>query len=1216
MRSLLKPVLVVLVLWFLAVSAFSRAPLKGYANTEPGSVEIVIKSKKLKNSFGRIAVTQPQSSNSRPFAAVAKPDIKYTTSNIYVRNITIPALAPTNTGGAVPATIYSETKVIAGTGQFGTVNGNAVSAQFKLPYGISVDADGNIFISEAGGGIRMISAAGQVSSLGTDGLPGPPFDVPKFNNPHGVVKDKNGNLFVANFNNHNILKITPSGTVSVFAGVLFAGTADGPGDVANIISPNGIAIDKDDNLYVSDGNNAIRKILPSGYVYTLAGQPLAGAADGQGPLAQFNHPGGLAVDNEGNIYVADQSNFSIRKITPNGFVTTIAGGTLGTADGIGAAAQFQHPTGITVDQSGNLYVVDNNNGTVRRIAPDGEVKTIAGGGPVGVESGVGTDVHFAEPDGIAIGPDGNLYVAEYGKNSIKQVIATGYTIDKPLPDGLTFNPRTGIITGTPTVLWPRTDYTITAYNAGGSDKFVLSIEVNDIAPPEIGAGDVSGIIATCVGSASVNYQQFTVSEINLTDDVIATAPENFEISLSPNSGYSSGVIIPLADLQLPPDGDGITVYVRSASTAPVGNPTGNVILKSTGAADVAVPVSGVVKPILTPAVTAEQVGAACPGQAVNFKANPVNGGINPVYRWFINNIDQNKTGPTFTTPATIVVTDNVTVKLTNTSDCTTSPTVTSPPLSPVYKPSATPSITITQADMVCPGEVVTFNASPQGGGANPTYRWLINGVYQNNATGLSFIAPATIAATDKINAELTNTTDCTSQATVSSLPLSPAYKQTTTPTVTVTQAFLVCPGQTVTFNASPQSQGTNPAYRWLLNGVYQEGVTGLSFAAPATITTADKITFELTNTTDCTSQPTVVSAPISPVYKPIVTPTVTVTQATAAVCPGQVVSFNANPQNEGTNPIYRWMINGVYQSNFPGPSFIAPATITAADKITVQLFNMTDCLGSGAVLSPPVSPVYSIPTPLAVSVFAPAVYPVCEGTSQTFTATVSPNNVGSLTYQWQLNQVNVGSNSNQYTSSTLKNGDALTCTVSTGAQCTVPSTSNGFTVQTLALPTVAFNGDVFIKKGESVTVFPSVSGNVVNYNWSPSIGLNNPVTQNPIASPTETTIYTLTITSAGGCPASASIKVNVLDQMVVPNTFTPNGDGVNDTWSIPALAAYPDCRVNVYNRYGAGIFTSIGYAKNWNGSFNGYVLPAGTYYYTIDLKDGKKPLSGYVVLLK
>ncbi|AYL96400.1 gliding motility-associated C-terminal domain-containing protein [Mucilaginibacter celer] len=1337
----------------------------------------------------RIAVVKP---NDTSPPVVAKPDIKYTTPNVYVRNIPILPLKPTNTGGDVPATIYGETKVVAGTGQFGTVNGDAANAQFKLPYGISMDADGNTYIAESGGGIRMISASGQVTSLGTDALPGPPFNVPKLNNPHGVVKDKAGNLFVANYSNHNILKITPSGTVTIFAGINQAGTADGPGNVANIINPNGIAIDKDDNLYVTDGNNAIRKISPTGYVFTLAGQPSAGTADGQGRAAKFKKPAGIAVDKDGNIYVADQGGFVIRKITPNGFVSTIAGnGTYSSGDGNGTAAGFQGPFGIAVDASGNVYVTDTGIGTVRQISPDGEVKTVTEGGPVSVDTGAGNGVLFSSAYGITVGPDGNLYVAEYGKNSIKQVIATGYTIDKPLPTGLTFDRRTGIITGTPTVLWPRTDYTVIAYNAGGSSKFTLSIEVADVAPPTISVGDVSGVVTACVGSVSLNYQQFAVSEVNLTDDVLVIAPANFEVSLQPNAGYANSLIIPLVDLQVPPDGDGITVYVRLAATAPIGNPTGDVILKSTGATDVLVPVSGVVKSIVTPGVTAEQKSPAnCPGQPVTFiakptngginpvyqwyvnnnaqgtnsdeftpativagdkvtvkltntsdcttspsvtsapvsplykspltptvtitqpgtdcpdkpvvfVANPVSGGVNPVYRWFINNIDQNYNGATFTAPATLKAADKVTVELTNTSDCTTSPSVTSAPVLPKYKLALTPTVTVTQPSTDCPDKPVVFVANPVSGGVNPVYRWFINNIDQNY-NGATFTAPATLKAADKVTVELTNTSDCTTSPSVTSAPVLPKYKLALTPTVTITQPGTDCPDKPVVFIANPVSGGVNPVYRWFINNIDQN-YNGATFTAPATLKAADKVTVELTNTSDCTTSPSVTSAPVSPLYKSPLTPTVTITQLNTD-CPDKPVVFVANPVSGGVNPVYRWFINNIDQ-NYNGATFTAPATLKAADKVTVELTNTSDCTTSPSVTSAPLSPLYKSPltptvtisqpntdcpdkpvvfvanpvnggvnpayrwfinninqnysgatfttsanlaatdqvvveltntsdctngpatvkslsvsplftTPvnLTVTISGPSA-PVCEGTEQVFTA--APTNAGSnATYQWQLNNVNVGSNNYQFKSTTLKNGDRLICAVSNATQCSIPGVSNELVIQTGALPSVSFNGDVSIKKGESIILSPDLSPGIVSYAWSPTSGLSNPAIANPVASPTETTIYTLTVTSTGGCPAFADVKVTVAGQMVIPNTFTPNGDGVNDTWSIPGLAAYPACRVNVYNRFGAGIFSSVGYAKNWNGSFNGYELPAGTYYYTVDLKDGKKPLSGYVVILK
>jgi gliding motility-associated-like protein len=1003
--------------------------------------------------------------------------------------------------------------------------------------------------------------------------------------------------------------------VTVFAGINHSGTADGPGNAANIINPNGIAIDQDDNLYVSDGNNAIRKISPSGYVFTLAGQPSAGTVDGLGRGAKFNKPAGLVVDKDGNIYVADPAGFVIRKITPNGQVTTIAGsGVFGTNDGIGIAASFQYPVGITVDASGNLYVTDSNTGAVRRITPDREVKTIAGGGPVGAESGIGTDVHFSSPSGITIGPDCNLYVAEYGKNSIKQVIATGYTIDKALPAGLVFDPRTGIITGTPTVLWAATNYTVTAYNASGSSKFILSIEVDDVAKPVISGGDVSGTITACIRSASANYQMFTVSGTNLTNDAIVIAPANFEISLTPVGGYSSTVTISLADLELPPDGDGISVYVRSATTAPPGNLTGDVLLKSTGAADVHVPVSGVVNEIVTPEVSINQQILGCPGEQVIFVALSEHGGDHAIYQWYVNGIAKGPPSVNFIS-SEISSTDVITVTLTNTSDCTNTPSVTSAPASPMYISLIPPIVTVEQPDLACPGQPVIFVANTHGTeNVNSVYRWQVNDIDQNN-NNKTFPAPATIRAADKVTVKLINESDCGSLS-ATSAPVSPLFKPLVIQTVAIEQPDLVCPGQPVNFVANTNgSEGVNPVYRWLINNVYQNN-NNKTFPAPATITAADKVTVTLINTSDCTDSPAgVTSAPLSPVFKPLVTPTIAIEQPDL-VCPGQPVNFVANTNgSEGVNPVYRWHINNVYQNN-NNKTFPAPATITAADKVTVTLINTSDCTDNPAgVTSAPLSPLYNSPLTPIVTIDAPFVYPTCEGAEQTFTA-ISPNAGVNPNYQWQLNHVNVGENKDKFTSNTLKNGDLLTCTINSSAQCAIPGTSDEFTIQTKVLPTVAFNGDVTIKKGEGVKLNPMVSIGEVTYNWSPSTGLSNSGVSAPIASPTVTTTYTLIVTGAGGCPASAIIKVNVLEQMVIPNTFTPNADGINDTWSIPALGAYPNCAVNIFNRHGSPIFRSIGYGKDWNGSFNGYVLPSGTYYYVVDLKDGGKPLSGYVVLLK
>jgi len=197
--------------------------------------------------------------------------------------------------------------------------------------------------------------------------------------------------------------------VSTFAGSGTPGNSDGPGASASFSEPEGMAIDAAGNVYVADlGNNMIRKISPNGVVSTLAGSGAQGAANGQGTAASFCEPGGVAVDAAGNVYVADAVNNMIRKITPAGLVSTIAGnGDTGAADGAGAAATFNYPMDVAVDAAGNVYVADYGNNLIRMVNPGGVVTTIAGA------TGTATAGYFFAPTSIAVGPAGKLFVADF-----------------------------------------------------------------------------------------------------------------------------------------------------------------------------------------------------------------------------------------------------------------------------------------------------------------------------------------------------------------------------------------------------------------------------------------------------------------------------------------------------------------------------------------------------------------------------------------------------------------------------------------------------------------------------------------------------------------------------------------------------------------------------------------------------------------------------------
>ena len=329
------------------------------------------------------------------------------------------------------ATPYIITTLAGTAGTSGSTDGTG--ALFNGPYATAVDGSGNVYVADSSNDtIRKITPAGVVSTLaGTAGVQGSndgTGSAAQFTNPFGVAVDANGNVYVADLGNNTIRKITPAGGVTTLAGSASnAGSNDGTGAGASFFHPTGIAVDGSGNLYVSDAfNDTIRKVTPDGGVTTLAGQAgtnSRGSTDGTGSAARFNSPAGVAVDGSGNVYVADGNNATIRKITPDGGVTTLVGtaGSFGSTDGTGSAALFNNPFGVAVDGTGNIYVTDNSSNTIRKITPDNGVTTLAGtAGTSGATPGTGPQALFNGPAGVAVDGNGNIYVADSGNNTIRK----------------------------------------------------------------------------------------------------------------------------------------------------------------------------------------------------------------------------------------------------------------------------------------------------------------------------------------------------------------------------------------------------------------------------------------------------------------------------------------------------------------------------------------------------------------------------------------------------------------------------------------------------------------------------------------------------------------------------------------------------------------------------------------------------------------------------
>lgn len=304
----------------------------------------------------------------------------------------------------------------------GYLDGIGTSAQL-YPYSLILDPGGNLLVADRlNYRIRRITPEGEVTTFAGSGVEGSadgPLLSAQFRSPARLAFHPNGDLFLVEL--HDVVRRISSGSVMTFAGTGTSGYEDG--FPAQFSSPDGLAIDAQGNLFISDTeNNCIRKIRADGQASTVAGSLNPGFMDGFASTARFNSPKGLAFDSRGNLYVADMGNHAIRKMTPDGLVVTVAGnGRYGYFDGNGKEAQFNTPLDVAVGADGRIYVADFQNHRIRIISPAGAVSTLAGRGVKGKVDGEAPLAQFYYPGGVAVAPDGTVYVSDNGNDVIRRI---------------------------------------------------------------------------------------------------------------------------------------------------------------------------------------------------------------------------------------------------------------------------------------------------------------------------------------------------------------------------------------------------------------------------------------------------------------------------------------------------------------------------------------------------------------------------------------------------------------------------------------------------------------------------------------------------------------------------------------------------------------------------------------------------------------------------
>jgi gliding motility-associated-like protein len=424
----------------------------------------------------------------------------------------------------------------------------------------------------------------------------------------------------------------------------------------------------------------------------------------------------------------------------------------------------------------------------------------------------------------------------------------------------------------------------------------------------------------------------------------------------------------------------------------------------------------------------------------------------------------------------------------------------------------------------------------------------------------------------------------------------------------------VCAGSRVNFTATAINAGNDCSYQWYWNG--NPVGTNAPLYSNNQFAAMDSVRCTLSKSASCLAQ-SVSSNSIILRTDPALPVSVTITGPADSICTGEKMVFMAEPINGGTKPLYQWFVNGV-DANTDSAVFV-PGNLVNGDLVKCLVTHPGACTSDSTGTSNTVEvKVKSIPSPTIT--ISSSANPVCSGEPVEFNATIINGGINPGT-QWQVNGIPVGGDELKNSIASLKDGDQVDCLLSANISgCSLaPVQSNILTEIIHPVPVISITGDSVINKGESAQITASATGNISSFVWTPSGSLNAANIWSPLARPDQTTTYSLNVSSDFGCTALKKFTVMVIIKIMIPNAFTPNGDGKNEWFSPVYGPDISEVSFTIYNRWGQLIFEDSGTHRGWDGKMGGIPQPAGTYVWEFRYRSysgESKILSGTVLLLK